>query len=148
MKGIDADGIVFYTNAESRKGGEIAQNPHAAICFHWKSLGRQVRAEGMLQEVAAAEADAYHASRPRQSQIGAWASAQSRPLAERSVLEAKVQEMERKFDGKPVPRPAYWTGFRLRPDAIEFWQNAANRLHDRLVFTREGVDWRRVRLNP
>jgi pyridoxamine 5'-phosphate oxidase len=148
LKDVSAGGFVFYTNADSRKGGEIARNPSAAICFHWKSLLRQVRAEGTLTEVTAAEADAYHATRPRQSQIAAWASAQSAEIADRAVLEAKVAEMEKRFAGGPVPRPPYWTGYRLQPDAIEFWFNVANRLHDRLVFHRDGAGWRTVRLNP
>ena len=148
LKDVSAGGFVFYTNAESRKGREIAHNPHGALCFHWKSLGRQVRAEGSLHEVTAAEADAYHATRPRQSQIAAWASAQSRPIASRAELEAKVAETEKRFAGKPVSRPPFWTGYRLRPDTIEFWSNIANRLHDRLVFDRDGDGWRARRLNP
>lgn len=148
LKDVSQAGFVFYTNAESRKGQEIASNPFAALCFHWKSLGRQVRAEGALTEVTPAEADAYHATRPRQSQIAAWASAQSREIEGRAVLEAKVAEMEKRFAGQPVPRPPYWTGFRLTPDTIEFWHNVANRLHDRLVFSRDGAGWRTHRLNP
>lgn len=148
LKDVSAGGFVFYTNAVSRKGGEIARNPSAAICFHWKSLLRQVRAEGVLTEVTAAEADAYHATRPRQSQIAAWASAQSREIDDRAVLEARVAEMEKRFAGGPVPRPPYWTGYRLTPDVIEFWFNVANRLHDRLVFHRDGAGWRTTRLNP
>jgi pyridoxamine 5'-phosphate oxidase len=145
LKGVSEGGFVFYTNAESRKGREIAQNPHGALCFHWKTLGRQVRAEGPMTEVTAAEADAYHATRPRQSQIAAWASAQSRTIANRAELESKVAEMEKRFAGAPVPRPPYWTGYRIIPDAIEFWFNVAN---DRLVFERDGAGWRTHRLNP
>jgi len=148
LKGVSDGAFVFYTNAESRKGREIARNPQGALCFHWKSLGRQVRAEGPFTEVTAAEADAYHATRPRQSQIAAWASAQSRTIDSRAALEAKVTEMEKRFAGGPVPRPPYWTGFRLTPDAIEFWFNVANRLHDRVVFERDGAGWRTSRLNP
>ena len=148
LKGVSAGGFVFYTNLESRKGREIAANPYAALCFHWKTLGRQVRAEGPLTEVTSAEADAYHATRPRESQIAAWASAQSRPISGRAELEAKVAEMEKRFAGKPVPRPPYWSGFRLIPDTIEFWHNVANRLHDRLVFERDGAAWRTQRLDP
>jgi pyridoxamine 5'-phosphate oxidase len=148
LKGVSDGGFVFYTNAESRKGREIAGNPHGAICFHWKGLGRQVRAEGPLREVTPAEADDYHATRPRQSQIAAWASAQSSPIADRGALEAKVLEMEKRFAGQAVPRPPYWTGYRLQPDAIEFWYNVANRLHDRLLFKRDGAGWRTSRLNP
>lgn len=148
LKEFGPEGFVFYTNAESRKGRELIANPYAAICLHWKTLGRQVRAEGPIREVSAVEADAYHATRPRQSQIAAWASAQSRPLADREVLEDKVGEMEKRFDGAPVPRPPYWTGFRLRPETIEFWMNVANRLHDRVVFQRNGAGWDTTRLNP
>lgn len=148
LKDVSEGGFVFYTNAESRKGREIARNPHAAICFHWKSTGRQVRAEGTLSEVTLAEADAYHATRPRQSQIAAWASAQSAPLEGRVELETKVAQMEKRFAGGPVPRPPYWTGYRLRPEAIEFWTNVANRLHDRLLYERDGARWRARRLNP
>ncbi len=148
LKGVSDGGFVFYTNAESRKGVEIAQNPHGALCFHWKTLGRQVRAEGPMSEVTAAEADAYHATRPRQSQIAAWASAQSRAIAGRAELENKVAEMEKRFAGQPVPRPPFWTGYRLHPLSIEFWFNVANRLHDRLVFERDGTGWRAHRLNP
>jgi pyridoxamine 5'-phosphate oxidase len=148
LKGVSEGGFVFYTNAESRKGREIAQNPHGALCFHWKTLGRQVRAEGPMSEVTAAEADAYHATRPRQSQIAAWASAQSRAIAGRAELENKVAEMEKRFTGQPVPRPPFWTGYRLHPRSIEFWFNVANRLHDRLVFERDGSGWRTHRLNP
>ena len=148
LKGVSDGGFVFYTNAESRKGREIARNPHGAICFHWKGLGRQVRAEGPLREVTPAEANDYHATRPRQSQIAAWASAQSSSITDRRVLEAKVVEMEKRFAGQPVPRPPYWTGYRLEPHTIEFWHNVANRLHDRLVFERDGAGWRTKRLNP
>ena len=148
LKGVSEGGFVFYTNAESRKGAEIARNPFGALCFHWKSLGRQVRAEGRLSEVTAAEADAYHATRPRQSQIAAWASAQSRVLASRSQLESRVAEIEARYAGKPVPRPPFWTGYRLAPGSIEFWINVANRLHDRVLFERDGAKWRSHRLNP
>lgn len=148
LKDANADGFVFYTNADSRKGREIRANPYGALCFHWKSLGRQVRAEGPLFEVTPAEADAYHATRPRQSQIAAWASAQSAAIAGREALEANVATMEKRFADGPVPRPPYWTGFRLRPNAIEFWHNVANRLHDRLLYERDGAAWRVSRLNP
>ncbi len=148
LKGVSDGGFVFYTNVESRKGREIIANPFGALCFHWKTLGRQVRAEGALHEVTAAEADAYHATRPRESQIAAWASAQSRPIADRAVLEGKVADMEKRFAGQAVPRPPFWTGFRLVPDTIEFWANVANRLHDRLVFERDGAAWRTHRLDP
>lgn len=148
LKGIGDDGFVFYTNAESRKGREIAENPFGAVCFHWKSLSRQVRAEGPLSTVTERESDAYFASRVRESQIAAWASAQSRPLAARTALEQRVAEMERKFAGAAVPRPPYWIGYRMRPDVIEFWHEVPNRLHDRLAFRRTGGGWRAERLNP
>lgn len=148
LKDVSEGGFVFYTNAESRKGREIAGNPYGALCFHWKTTGRQVRAEGPFTEVTPAEADAYHATRPRQSQIAAWASAQSREIVDRTVLESKVIEMEKRFEGGAVPRPPYWTGFRLKPESIEFWNNVANRLHDRVVYERDGASWRTHRLNP
>jgi len=148
LKDVNADGFVFYTNAESRKGQEIAANPAAAICFHWKALGRQVRAEGTLTQVTPGEADAYWESRPRQSQIAAWASEQSRNLPSRDVLQTRVEEFDAKFAGQPVPRPAQWTGFRLAPTTVEFWHDVRNRLHDRLVFHRQDAGWRTERLYP
>lgn len=148
LKDAGEDGFVFYTNAESRKGREIVANPFAALCFHWKSLRRQVRAEGLLAEVPPAEADAYWASRPRASQIAAWASEQSRVLASRSLLETRVKEFEARFEGAPVPRPVQWTGFRLSPTVIEFWHDVRNRLHERLVFHRSNGGWRTERLYP
>ena len=148
LKDVSPAGFVFYTNAQSRKGEEIAANPNAAICFHWKSLGRQVRAEGSLTQVSDAEADAYWASRPRASQIAGWASEQSRPLAARSVLEARVKEFEARFEGQPVPRPAQWTGFRLAPEVIEFWHDVPNRLHERLLFLGHDDHWHTHRLFP
>ncbi len=148
LKDFGEDGFVFYTNAESRKGEEIAANPFGALCFHWKSLRRQVRVEGALSQVSGAEADAYWASRPRASQIAGWASEQSRPLAARSVLESRVKEFEARFQGQPVPRPAQWTGFRLTPARIEFWHDVPNRLHERLIFIRHGGHWHTERLFP
>lgn len=148
LKELGAKGFVFYTNSESRKGIEIAQNPFAAACFHWKSLGRQVRVEGRLSQVTAAEADDYWNSRPRGSQIAAWASDQSRPLDARSTLDQRVRDAEARFKDQPVPRPPHWLGYALDPEAIEFWLNAANRLHDRLIFTRESRGWRAERLHP
>jgi pyridoxamine 5'-phosphate oxidase len=149
LKGADSRGFVFYTNFESRKAEELSANPRAALCFHWKSLGRQIRIEGTVSLVSDEEADAYFASRPRDSQIGAWASDQSRPLADRGELEDRFARVSRQYAENPeVPRPAYWSGFRLRPDRVEFWQERPFRLHDRVLFTREGGVWRKQRLFP
>jgi pyridoxamine 5'-phosphate oxidase len=148
LKGVDERGFVFYSNFDSRKGGELAANPRAALCFHWKSLLRQVRVEGPVEEVTAAEADAYFATRPRQSQIAAWASAQSRPIASREALEERFAEMARRFGDGPIPRPPRWSGYRVLPERIEFWEDRPFRMHDRLVYVRDGEGWRGERLNP
>jgi pyridoxamine 5'-phosphate oxidase len=149
LKGADERGFVFYTNFESRKAEELFANPHAALCFHWKSLGRQVRIEGAASLVSDAEADAYFTSRPRDSQIGAWASDQSRPLPDPATLERRFTELTRRYAGEAVvPRPAYWSGLRIRPERIEFWQERPFRLHDRVLFTRDGEAWRKQRLFP
>ncbi|HEX5453360.1 MAG TPA: pyridoxamine 5'-phosphate oxidase [Stellaceae bacterium] len=148
LKGADARGFVFYTNLESRKAGELAANPHVALAFHWKSLARQVRVEGDAAPVTDQEADAYFATRPRESRIGAWASDQSRPLDSRATLERRFAEAERRYDGREVPRPADWSGFRIVPQLVEFWQERPHRLHDRIVFTRDGEGWRKQRLFP
>jgi pyridoxamine 5'-phosphate oxidase len=147
LKRVDQAGFAFYTNAESRKGAELEANPHAALCFHWKSLRRQVRVEGTVTELPGEDADAYFHSRSRGSQIGALASQQSRPLESRDRLEALAADLEEQYPGE-VPRPAYWHGYLVRPESIEFWQDGAHRLHDRIVFTREGEGWRRTRLYP
>jgi pyridoxamine 5'-phosphate oxidase len=149
LKGVDPRGFVFYTNMDGRKAEELLANPRAALCFHWKSLQRQVRVEGTAEHATEAEADAYFASRPRESQIGAWASDQSRPLAGRGELEARAAEFTRKFADRPnVPRPPNWAGFRIVPQHIEFWQERPSRLHDRMLFIRDGEKWRKQRLFP
>lgn len=148
LKGFDVAGFVFYSNGESAKAADMAANPAAALCAYWKALGRQVRIEGSVAPVSAAEADAYFATRARGSQIGAWASEQSRPVDSRTVLETRVAELERKWAGQPVPRPPHWGGWRLAPQRIEFWLDRPDRLHDRLAFARIGTGWTRQRLQP
>ena len=137
LKGFDAEGFVFYTNLESRKGEQLRAHPKAALCLHWKSLRRSVRAEGLVSPVSDAEADSYFAGRPRSSRIGAWASRQSRPLAGRFELERRVAEYTAKFGLGDIPRPPFWSGFKIAPLRIEFWKDGAFRLHDRLLFRRE-----------
>ena len=148
LKGHDERGFVFYTNLDSRKGGELAANPSAALLFHWKSLRRQVRIEGPVSAVSEAEASAYFASRGRTSRIGAWASDQSRPLDRRETFVERVAEVGRRFEGKEVPRPPRWSGFRVTPKAIEFWEDGEHRLHHRRLFTRDGDRWSEGLLYP
>ncbi|GBU20022.1 MULTISPECIES: pyridoxamine 5'-phosphate oxidase [Methylobacterium] len=148
LKGVDSRGFVFYTNVDSAKGRELAENPQAAIVLHWKSLGRQVRARGAVTPVSEAEADAYFASRHPESRLGAIASRQSRPLADRATLMAEVAEVAARVGDGPIPRPANWTGYRIVPSTIEFWRNGDFRLHDRVRFTRDGEGWARARLYP
>jgi pyridoxamine 5'-phosphate oxidase len=150
LKGAEERGFVFYSNCESAKGEELAANPQAALLFYWKSLGRQVRMRGPVEPATEAEADAYFATRHRESRIGACASAQSRPLASRAVLEAEVERLTKQFGDGEVARPAYWCGYRLIPLEIEFWKSGAFRLHDRIVFRRASLQdpWTKTRLYP
>lgn len=149
LKGHGADGFVFYTNLNSAKSAELDANPHAALCFYWKSLARQVRIEGRVEPVADADADAYFATRARGSQIGAWASDQSQPLESREILEQRAEEYEAKYPGDDIPRPPFWSGYRVVPETIEFWTERGDRLHDRQLFERtaEG-EWRVSWLYP
>ena len=148
LKGVDAAGFVFFTNYESRKAGELAANPRAALCFYWPTIGVQVRVEGEVERVTAAESEAYFATRPRESQLGAWASRQSRPLASPEALREEFAQAAARFAGQPVPRPPVWGGFRVRPQRIEFWHAGEHRLHDRVLFTRAGEGWKVERLFP
>ena len=148
LRGVDARGLVFFTNYTSRKGRELAANPHAALCFHWVSLDEQIRIEGSVERVSDEESNAYFASRPRGSQLGAWASEQSQVLPSRETLEERYREIERRFEGRAVDRPPFWGGFRLTPVRIEFWYGRPDRLHDRVVYTRNAGAWRIDRLYP
>lgn len=148
LKSVDASGFVFYTNSESRKGRKLTDNPQAALTFLWHPIGYQVHIEGRVEPVSDAESDDYWKSRPRDSQLGAWASLQSRPLASRRVLLARVMAFAKRFHGKPVPRPAVWKGFRVVPHRVEFWKEGPFRLHDRLLYERKGNSWKRSRLYP
>ena len=148
LKGFDAKGFVFFTNYQSQKGRELGLHPHASILFLWPNLMRQVRLDGKVHRVTAAESDEYFHSRPRLSQLSAWASRQSRAVKNREELEKRMRELEAQYQGKTVPRPPHWGGYRLVPDRIEFWSGRPNRLHDRLVYSRKGRGWGRVRLAP
>lgn len=148
LKGYDPQGFVFYTNKQGRKGGELRANPRAALLFHWKTLQRQVRVEGAVQDVTDAEADSYYSTRARISRLGAWASDQSRPLPSRAELERRVREYDALHPGEAIPRPPHWSGFRVVPDVIEFWQDMPYRLHDRRVYTRAGEGWATEALYP
>ena len=148
LKHVDREGFVFYTNRDSRKGRQIAGNPRVSLNFYWRELGRQVLVEGRVETVGDAEADAYFATRDRGSQIGAWASRQSQPLESRAALAAEVAALEREYAGRAVPRPPFWSGYRVVPHYFEFWAEGAARLHDRIAFERSGDGWRSRRLYP
>jgi len=148
LKGHGPEGFTFYTHEQSAKGEDLAENPRAALLFHWKSLGRQIRIEGRIERASDAEADAYFATRSRDSQLGAWASDQSRPLDSRATFERRFDEAEQRFAGQDVPRPATWGGYRVVPDRIEFWTAREHRLHERRMFTRSGDGWSEGLLYP
>lgn len=148
LKAHGPDGFTFYTHEQSAKGQDLAENPRAALLFHWKSLCRQIRIEGGIERVSDAEADAYFASRGRDSQLGAWASDQSRPLDKRTTFEQRYEEMRQRFDGQDVPRPSGWVGYRVVPERIEFWTAREHRLHERRLFTRDGGGWSEGLLYP
>ena len=148
LKGFDDRGFVFYTNYEGRKGRELEENPRAALLFYWGELERQVRIEGTASRVSEEESDAYYAGRPRGSRLGALASEQSRVVGSREVLEGRIRNLEAEYEGRDVPRPAFWGGYRVEPEAMEFWQGRENRLHDRLVYRRGEVGWKMERLQP
>jgi pyridoxamine 5'-phosphate oxidase len=148
LKGHGPAGFVFYTNEQSAKGEQLAANPQAALLFHWKPLRRQVRIEGGVERVADAEADAYFASRARDSQLGAWASDQSRPLDSREAFEQRFDQMKKRFEGKDVPRPSHWRGYRVVPERMEFWSDRPHRLHERRLFVRNGTGWDEGQLYP
>jgi pyridoxamine 5'-phosphate oxidase len=148
LKGLESGGFDFFTNYNGRKGQELATNPKAALVFWWGELERQVRIEGTVSPITAAESDQYFHSRPIGSQLGAWASPQSQVIADRQVLETRLAEVKAQYEGKEIPRPPHWGGYRLTPHAIEFWQGRSNRLHDRLLYTRTGNTWQQVRLAP
>jgi len=148
LRGLDERGFVFHTNYDSRKGRELTDNPYGALCFYWPTLEEQIRVEGPVERLPDVESDAYFAGRPRGSQIGAWSSAQSDVLDSRQTLERRIRETEARFAGQPVPRPPFWGGFRLTPERVEFWYGRPDRLHDRVLYTRDGDAWRIERLYP
>jgi pyridoxamine 5'-phosphate oxidase len=148
LRQVDSRGFVFYTNYDSRKAADLAVNPHAALCQHWPELEEQIRVEGVVERVAADQSDAYFAGRPRESQIGAWASDQSRHLDARSTLERRYAEAEARFDGSPVARPPFWGGYRIAPERIEFWYGRPGRLHERVLFTKTANGWKTAALFP
>jgi pyridoxamine 5'-phosphate oxidase len=148
LREVDERGFVFHTNYDSRKSRELTDNPRAAMCIHWHSLEEQIRVEGRVERVSDAESDRYFQTRPRGSQLGAWASDQSAILPSRETLEERYRETERRFEGQDVPRPPFWGGFRLIPDRIEFWFGRPDRLHDRLLYVRQGTGWKIERLYP
>jgi pyridoxamine 5'-phosphate oxidase len=148
LKGYDEQGFVFYTNYEGRKANEIEANPMCALLFYWGELERQVRIEGRASRLSGEESDSYFATRPRESRLGAWASEQSRPVDDRSILEERVRALEAEYEGRVIPRPPFWGGYRVEPDTIEFWQGRENRLHDRIVYHRSERGWKIVRLQP
>jgi pyridoxamine 5'-phosphate oxidase len=148
LKTVDARGFAFFTNLESRKARELTANPQAALCFYWPPLNKQIRVEGRVERVQDSEADAYFATRPREFQIGAWASTQSATLASRAALDERVNAIRRRFEGQPVSRPPFWSGFRVVPSAIEFWTRDPARLHERVLYARAGDGWTRTLLNP
>lgn len=148
LRTVDARGFVFFTNYESRKARDLTANPRAALCQHWPTLEEQIRVEGRIERVSGAESDAYFAGRPRDSQVGAWASEQSRPLESRAVLEGRIRDVEARFAGEPVARPPFWGGYRVVPETIEFWYGRPGRLHDRLLYTRGTSGWSTAWLFP
>ena len=149
LKGFDEMGFIFYTNYEGRKGRELEENPHCALVFYWGELERQVRIEGRVSRVSEEESDAYYRSRPLGSQLGAWASEQSRPVRDRATLKERLWKLEDEYQGREVPRPPFWGGYRVEPEAVEFWQGRENRLHDRLLYRRSrGGGWIMERLQP
>lgn len=148
IKEVSSEGFVFYTNERSRKGREMAANPVAALAFHWHTRGEQVRVEGALSRIDDGESDRYFATRPRESQIGAWASDQSEPIAGREALDARFRAAAERFEGRAVSRPPHWAGFRLRPTRIEFWHDVRGRMHDRALYVLQGPEWKASRLQP